>query len=168
MNILRNFQRFFITALAVVALATAPTTAQEVSPEHLALARKYVELTDVAQVFEVAVVTTSFDVLGILTQQNPAIADELSIGVGDTVKEYKGRKGELLDQFARVYASRFTIEDLKQIVAFYESDVGQKLVKQNFEANQQIQAIMKIFRANLNTEFLAKVRATMKERGFDV
>ncbi len=168
MNLLSKTKRAIFLALAALFLVSAPVSAQEVDPGHLALARKYIDLTDRVQVFEVTVVQTSLDVLRVLTPLNPEVADELAIAVGDTVKSYRGRKDELLDQFARVYAQRFTVDELKEIVAFYESPVGVKLSKENFEANQQVQAIMTVFRNNLNTEFMAKVRATLKERGIDV
>lgn len=168
MNMLSKTKRLISVALAALVLAVAPVAAQEVDPAHLALARTYVDLTDQVQIFEVTVVTTSFEVLRLLTAQNPELADELSITVGDTVKSYKGHKDELLNQFARVYAQRFNMDELKEIVAFYESDTGKKLAKENFEANQQIRAIMDIFQRNLNVEFLARVRATLKEKGIDV
>jgi hypothetical protein len=168
MNMLSKTKRLISVALATLVLAVAPVAAQEVDPAHLALARKYVDLTDQVQIYEVTVVSTSLEVLRILTSQNPEVADELSVAVGDTVKTYKGHKGDLLDQIARVYAQRFDMDELKEIVAFYESETGQKLAKSNFESNQQIKAVMDVFQRNLNVEFLARVRATLKERGIDV
>lgn len=155
-------------AFAALLLGAAPLHAQEISPEQLDLARKYVELTDRAQVYEISVVQTGIDTYQTLLAQNPELSTELDEVVGNTVQAYRGRKNELIDQFARVYAQRFTTDELTEIVAFYESDLGQKLSQQNFEANQQLTAIVGIFRQNLNIEFLAQVRAAMKEKGFDV
>ncbi|UJQ94794.1 DUF2059 domain-containing protein [Mariluticola halotolerans] len=149
-------------------LAAAPLAAQELSPEQLDLARKYVELTDRSQVYEVSVVQTGIDALKTLVSQNPSVGDEINTAIGDTVKSYNGRKNELIDQFARIYAARFTVEELQTIVDFYSSDVGQKLSKENFEANRQISTVLSIFQQNLRVEFLAQVRATLKERGIDI
>lgn len=158
-----------ISALCVAFLLnTSPVAAQELSPELLDLARKYVDLTDRSQVYEVSVVQTGIDTLRTLTGQNPELADKLNDVVGETVKSYRERKGELMDQFARIYAQRFTVEELTVVVEFYESDVGQKLSRENFEANQQIGTVLRIFQQNLRIEFLASVRATLKEEGIDV
>jgi len=153
---------------AVWLMAAAPLAAQELSPEQLDLARKYVELTDRSQVYEVSVVQTGIDTLKTLVSQNPEVGKEINTAIGDTVKSYKERKGELLDQFARVYAARFTVDELQTIVDFYSSDVGRKLSKENFEANRQLSTVLNIFQQNLRVEFLAQVRATLKERGIDI
>lgn len=163
-----TYKNIIALVCALFMLNTAPVVAQELSPEQLDLARRYVELTDRSQVFEVSVVQTGIDTLRTLTGQNPEIADKLSDVVGETVKSYNGRKSELMDQFARIYAQRFTIPELQTIVEFYESDVGQKLSRENFQANQQIGTVLNIFQQNLRIEFLAQVRATLKAEGIDV
>ena len=81
---------------------------------------------------------------------------------------YKDRKGELLDQFARVYAARFTVEELQQIVTFYETPTGQKLAQANTEVNSDLQAVLQVFTNNTRSEFFAKVRAELRSQGFDV
>ena len=56
---------------------------------------------------------------------------------------------------------------MTQIVAFYESPVGQKLTNANANLNEGMRTIMGIFEANLKREFFAKVRAELKAAGFD-
>jgi len=74
----------------------------------------------------------------------------------------------LLDQIARIYAQAFTMEELQQIVNFYSSDVGQKLVTSNIVINRQLQQVMQIFQTNLNTEFFSKVKSELKKSGIDI
>lgn len=156
-------------ALGAVLLAVvAPAMAQEVPPEQLALARKYVDLTDRAAVYEVTLVEIGIGTLRELTTQNPEIAKETDLAVGKVLEEYKDRKGELLDQFARVYAVRFTVEELQQIVDFYESPTGQKLAQANTEVNSDLQAVLQVFTNTTRTEFFAKVRAELRAQGFEV
>lgn len=142
--------------------------AQEVAPEHLALARKYIDLTDRGGVFETSVVETGIQTLQLLSQQNPELFDPANEAIGVVIQQYNGRKGELLDQFARVYAVRFTMEELQEIVAFYESPTGQKLSQANSDVNTDLQRVMQVFNNNLKQEFLAKVRAEMRAKGFDL
>ena len=75
------------------------------------------------------------------------------------------RQNELLDQFARLYASRFTLEELQQIVAFYESPAGIKLADLSTVINTDAQTVMNIWESNLRTEFFAKVKAELKAAG---
>jgi hypothetical protein len=149
-------------------LAAVPAGAQELAPEHLAVARRYVELTDKSGIYEVSLVKTAVDTMRTLISQNPEITKPVDDAITKTLEDYKGKKGDLLDQFARVYALNFTIEELQQIVAFYESPVGAKLATANATLNQSLQTVMQVFETNLKSEFFAKVRAELKAAGFDV
>ncbi|QDZ09691.1 DUF2059 domain-containing protein [Devosia ginsengisoli] len=161
-------------ALLAVALSAAmlvvavPAMAQEVPPEQLALARKYIDLTDRAAVYEITLVEIGIGTMRQIVQQNPEIMDETDAAVGKVLEEYKERKGELLDQFARVYAVRFTVEELQEIVAFYETPTGKKLAQANTEVNSDLQAVLQVFTNNTRSEFFAKVRAELRAQGFEV
>lgn len=150
------------------AFAAVPAGAQELAPEHLAMARKYIELTDKSGIYEVALVKTAVETMRTIITQNPEISKPVDDAITKTLEVYKGKKSDLLDQFARVYALNFTIEELQEIVAFYESPVGAKLATANATLNQSLQAVMQVFETNLRTEFFAKVRAELKAGGYDV
>ena len=81
---------------------------------------------------------------------------------------YRGQKSQLLDQFARVYALRFTMDELQEIVDFYKSTTGQKLAKANTEINTELQTVMSVFEANLKPEFFARVKAELRSAGIDL
>ena len=120
-NLIFRAKTFVAVTLSAVLLAdAAPAMAQEVPPEQLELARKYVELTDRSAVYETTLVEIAIGSMRQIVQQNPDIADQTNTAINKILEEYKGRKGELIDQFARVYAVRFTIPELQEIVAFYE------------------------------------------------
>jgi uncharacterized protein len=160
-------------ALVVVAalslgLTLVPASAQEVAPEQLALARKYIDLTDKAGLYETSLVNAGVETMRTILSHNPDLADPLDAALTKTLDAYKDRKGELLDQFARLYAARFTTEELQQIVDFYSSPVGIKLATANTELNGDMLKVMKVFEANLKVEFFAKVRAELKAAGFSV
>lgn len=159
----------FVLALGMAAVSL-PSMAQEteLAPEHLALARKYVDLTDKSGIYEVALVETAVETMRTMITRNPEIATPVDEAITKSLEEYKGRKGELMDQFARVYALNFTMEELQQIVAFYESPVGSKLAAANATLNESLQTVMQVFEINLKNEFFASVRAELKAGGFDV
>ena len=153
-----------LLAAATVA-AAAPTIAQELAPEHLALARQYVDLTDRANIYEVTLVETGIATMRQIVTQNPEIIDQTDAAIKSVLEEYRDRKGELL---ARIYAVRFSMEELQQIVDFYSSPVGQKLATANIEVNQDLQNVIAVFENNLNREFFAKVRAELREQGVEI
>lgn len=162
-------KRAVLLGMALFALAAAPVAAQdtELAPEHLALARKYIDLTDKSGLYELTLVQTAAQTMQILVRQNPEITKPVDDAITKTLDFYRGKKGDLMDQFARVYALAFNEDELKQIVAFYESPVGTKLAEANAQLNESLQSVMKVFEANLRTEFFAKVRAELKAAGFN-
>jgi len=165
-NMVTTFKKLILVIMLATSLAGV-TSAQELSPDRIALARKYVDLTNQAKVFEVILIETGISTMRTLVSQNPKISKQVSDAIGQVIKQYAdgGQKDELFNQFARVYASRFTKDELQKIVAFYESDVGVKLSRQNAAANVELKKIMQIYRNNLNTEFFAKVRAVLRDKG---
>ena len=150
--------------MALPAMSQTPT---EISPEHLALARKYVDLTDTGGLYEASVVQAGINTYKQLLPQNPEIAEPLNAAIETVISTYKGKKGELFDQFARIYALSFTQEELQQIVDFYSSPTGVKLAKSNSVLSGTISRVMDVFSSNLNTEFFARVRAELKAKGID-
>lgn len=146
----------------------APASAQELAPEHLALAREYVDLTNRAAIYEVTLVETGIETMQTIVSQNPEIADQVDTAIGEVLKSYADRDDELLDQFARVYAVRFSMDELQQIVDFYSSPVGDKLAQANLEINDDLQRVMQVYETNLKREFFAKVRAQLEEQGVEL
>ena len=156
-----------VPALAQDAPAAPAAQPQEVSPEALVLARKYIDLTDHGGIYEVSIVRAGMNTYQQLLPQNPTIAAELNTAIETVIASYKDKKGDLFDQMARLYAVNFTTEELQAIVDFYSTPVGQKLSKANADLNPSLQRIMNIFSVNLSKEFFSKVRAELKAKGID-
>ena len=165
---LRRFAAPVLLAVSLMAagLSVPPSQAQEVAPEQLALARKYVDLTDSAGVYELTLLQMARQTFATFAPQNPQLEEQLKAAITRTIDALKPNKDELMNQFAIVYATSFTAEELQQIVAFYESPVGKKLTAKGVENNQATKAVMGVFTNNLGTEFVAKVKADMKAQGF--
>ena len=163
-------RRFGWLAAAVISLtmifsASVPAFAQEVSPDQLTLARKYVDLTDKVDIFGTGLADVARRTLQQVLKLNPTLGGQATQAVTEVVNEYKQRRGELLDQIARVYAQHFTADELKELVAFYSTPTGQKLATSNFEINQELGKLMQLYTLNIGTEFYAKVRANLKAKG---
>ena len=155
-------------ALSLAFGAAAPALAQEIPPEQLQLARKYVDLTDKAGIYEAVLAQTAAQTSKLLSQSNPEISDKIDAAIIKMLDQYKGKKDDLFNQFARVYATTFTQDELTQIVAFYETPAGAKLASSALDINKGIRAVMQVFTNNFGTEFVSKVRAELKAEGYNV
>jgi hypothetical protein len=157
-----------LVALTVTMGAAAPALSQEIPPEQLTLARKYVDLTNKAGIYEAILVQTAAQTSKLFSQSNPEISDKIDAAIGKVLDTYKGKNDELFNQFARVYATTFTQEELQQMVDFYSTPTGQKLASSAMEINKGIGAVMKVYTYNFGTEFVTKVRAELKAEGINL
>lgn len=124
--------------LAVAMLAATPALAQSnEASKRLALSHRFIELLQAEQMGTM---------LGqMVVQMSPSVSDEMSEAEAD---EFQAMMGEiaadmmprLFDAMAPVYAEIFTLEELEGLVAFYESDIGQSLLRKNYESAPQIMA----------------------------
>jgi uncharacterized protein len=83
-------------------------------------------------------------------------------------KTLAGREKEIGEGMAQVYANEFTEQELKDLVNFYKSPLGQKLLTNEPRAIQFSMSYMnqwaQAFAETINGQF----RAEMKKRGKDI
>jgi hypothetical protein len=76
-----------------------------------------------------------------------------------------GREKEVGDGMAQVYCSEFSEQELKDLVAFYKSPLGQKLLSSEPRAIQFSMAYMNQWAQNFAEIVNAQFRAEMRKRG---
>jgi uncharacterized protein len=82
-------------------------------------------------------------------------------------KNLAGREKEIGDGMAKIYANEFSEQELKDLVTFYKSPLGQKLLSTEPRAIQFSMAYMnqwaQLFSEVVNGEFRAEMRKRGKE-----
>jgi len=163
-------------AVALIALvafglawpAAAQTPAPQVSPASLLIAKQIVEMKGVKAMFgplvRGVVVKTKDSVL----QTNPMWAKDLDEIAASLLKEYQPRGEEIVDATARFYASHFTEAELKQILTFYQSPAGQKMIIEEPKALDESMIYAGNWGDSLSIDVMSKLRAEMKKRGHDL
>lgn len=114
--------RFMSRALVVAALLCPAGAMADEASDKAALARQAVELA----------VAPGLDgrfarMVGEVVSKLPA--DRQAAARADLTKTAAGTRDDLVGVFATYYAGAFTLDELKQIVAFYSGPVGSKLVR---------------------------------------
>jgi uncharacterized protein len=83
-------------------------------------------------------------------------------------KNLAGREKEIGEGMAQIYANEFTEQELKDLVTFYKTPLGQKLLATEPRAIQFSMSYMNqwgtVFAQTVNEAF----RAEMKKRGKDI
>lgn len=158
----------FAALLSALTVASLPARAQELSPEHIALARKYIDLSLKITMFEQALIQAGIDVSDTIQRVDPSLEEKADKAIGDAIGYFAGKKDDVFNQFARVYALQFTMDELREMNAFYETPTGQKLAGLQSAIAGQIASLFALYEENMRNEMYARVRADLIEQGADL
>lgn len=152
----------FLIALAAV---SQPAAAQTGQSDSFQLARDVVVASGATRAFEGVVPSILQQSLGVFVQQNPDLQKELTESIKSIAPEFEKRVSEIIDIVARVYASRFSEGELKDILAFYRSDSGKKLVTLLPNVLEESFAKTQEWGGKISEEIVLRLRAEMKKKG---
>jgi uncharacterized protein len=158
------------THLATVTFALAilgsAAQAQQPTPAALATAKEIVVVTGGVTLFNPLIPGVVEQAKLLLLQQNPNLSRVLT-EVGDKMRtDLAPRLDELINEMARLYAVRFSEQELKDLLAFNKSALGKKLLA---EQPQIVDASLKFaqtWSTTLSDEVVAKMREELKKRGY--
>jgi uncharacterized protein len=158
----------FILVVAQPAAAQAPAAAPQPSASSLLLAKQLVELKGVRNVFVPLVAGVVIKARDMFMQTNFMWANDLNAVAVIEQKQYAPRVEELVDMTARLYATQFTEQELKTLVTFYQSPLGQKVLSVEPKVMDQAMAAAGAWGDNLSQEVIGGMRDEMKKRGHDM
>jgi uncharacterized protein len=100
-----------------------------------------------------------------LLQQNLNYQKDLNEVAVIVAQKLAGREKEIGDGMANVYANEFSEQELKDLVTFYKSPLGQKLLVSEPRAIQFSMSYMNGWAQNFSETVNAEFRAEMRKRG---
>jgi hypothetical protein len=119
-----------IAAVAAVAGAClGPARAQEPSAAAIAIARDVIATKGGDALADPLVRGVIESVKNNYLPTNPNLSRELNDTAAALQKELAGKRDEVLTEFARAYAGRFTESELKDLLLFYKTPLGQKFAR---------------------------------------
>jgi uncharacterized protein len=171
--------RFAMAALLALAVAGAvvPAVAQnagpppplpQVSPASLLLAKQILQIKHVNDVFTPIVGGVVQKTRDMFLQTNfmyQKDIDEVAISVS---KQFAPRVTEVVDAAAHYYASHFTEQELRDLLAYYQSPLGQKALVEEPKVLDQSMTYAGGWAENLSQEIIQAMRVELKKRGHDM
>ncbi|MBR1276895.1 DUF2059 domain-containing protein [Bradyrhizobium sp. AUGA SZCCT0283] len=146
----------------------ATTPLKPGSPAALAAAKEILAMKNASAMYANAVPNLVEQTKNVLLQNNLNYQKDLNEVAVIVAKNLAGREKEIGDGMAQVYANEFTEQELKDLVTFYKSPLGQKLLSSEPRAIQFSMSYMnqwaQVFAETINGQF----RAEMKKRGKDI
>ena len=131
--------RFFTGLCAALAVLVAPlaASARDEASERLDLAYRFVALMQVEDMAK-AMEESFMGLFPTTAAMDPEDARAVQETMSEMMQEYMPA---LFKAMAPVYAETFTLEELRALVAFYESDVGRSMVRKSYEAAPRIAVV---------------------------
>jgi uncharacterized protein len=165
------------TGLALgLALAVVPAGAQQpapqsaaplkpASPSAIAAAKELLALKNVSGMYAGAVPNMIQRAKDSLLANNLNYQKDLNEVAVTLAQTLAGREKEIGEQMAKIFANDFTEQELKDLVTFYKTPLGQKLLAQEPKSVQASVAYMSQWAQSFNETVLAEFRSEMRKRG---
>jgi uncharacterized protein len=160
-----------LAATALILFAAAATVrAQSAQPSaaSVAIAKEIVALKGATNMFDTVVPGVIEHHKRIIMQANPNLQRDLDEVGARLLKEFSPRTAEVQLEIARGYASRFTEQELKDILAFYKTPLGKKLITEEPQGVDEATRRVDNWAAKYAEDVLTRLRAEMKKKGHDL
>ena len=167
-----------------LALAAAPAHAQQknapapapaalsglkpATPAALAAAKEILTMKNASAMYASAVPNIVEQTKNALLQSNLNYQKDLNEVSIVIAKNLAGREKEIGDGMAQVYANEFTEQELKDLVNFYKSPLGQKLLTNEPRAIQSSMSYMSQWAQSFAEIVNGQFRAEMRKRGKEI
>ena len=156
-----------------LALACAPANAQQpaakpASAASIAAAKEILEMKHANAMYAQAVPSIVEQTKTSIMQNNLNYQKDLNEVAVIVAQGLAGREKEIGEGIAKVYAEAFTEQELKDLVTFYKSALGQKLLVAEPQAIQSSIEYMKQWAQTFSQTVNAQFRAEMHKRGKDI
>ena len=138
------------------------------SPAAIAAAKEILAMKNASAMYASAVPNLVEQTKNALLQSNLNYQKDLNEVAIIVAKNLAGREKEIGEGMAQVYANEFTEQELKDLVNFYKSPLGQKLLASEPRAIQFSMAYMNQWAQQFAEVINGQFRAEMKKRGKEI
>ena len=165
MQALQRAARPSLLAVALLAFAPAAHAQHKPSAAALATANQLIKVTGATTLFKPLIAGVIEQAKTPFLQQNPMLAKDLNEIGAKINADLSPRFSELTNEVATLYATRFSDQELKAILTFYQSPAGQKLLTQQPQIIESSMKFAQTWANKLTDEVIQQMRAELKKRG---
>jgi uncharacterized protein len=156
---------FGLALTAVPAGAQTPPPLKEGSPAAIAAAKEILAMKNASAMYASAVPNLVQQTKDQLLQSNLNYQKDLNEVAVIVAQKLAGREKEIGEGMAKIYANEFTEQELKDLVTFYKSPLGQKLLASEPRAIQFSMSYMNQWAQQFAEIVNGEFRAEMRKRG---
>lgn len=138
------------------------------SASAIATARELVETKGGSAMFDPVVISVVEQTKGALLQTNPQLAKDLNDVAAQLRTEFAPKRDELMNHAAKLYADRFSEQELKDMLAFYKSPLGKKMTNVEPQVLDQTFEYIQQWGGKVSEDVMSRFRAEMKKKGHNL
>ena len=153
---------------AVPAGAQQPPPLKDGTPAAIAAAKEILAMKHASAMYQAAIPNIVEKTKLALLQANLNYQKDLNEVAVIITQQMAGRQNEIGDGMAKIYANEFTEQELKDLVTFYKSPLGQKLLNAEPQAITLSMSYMNAWAQNFAEIVNAQFRAEMRKRGKEI
>jgi hypothetical protein len=155
-----------LAAIAMVAcLGAGLARAQDSSPEALAAGRELIEASRAAEQFKTLLPLIARQLKPAIVQGRPEVERDYDQIMPRMIEMAQQQFAEVTDDMASIYARNFSVEEMRQITAFYRSPAGQVFLDRFPAVAQQSLAVGQKFGQSLVKEMQRTLTEELRKRG---
>ena len=162
---IKNATRWAAFGLTLVMTFCPLANAQQPSPAAMASAKELISITGATTLFGPLIAGVVEQAKGLYLQQNPGLSKDLNEIATQMRTDLQPRFSELTDEVARLYAANLTEQELKDILAFYKTTAGKKLLATQPQIVDSSMKFAQEWANKLSDQVIAKMRDELKKRG---
>jgi hypothetical protein len=147
-------RRYAVAGIYVLGLCfvAAPAMSQQAPADALPVARELITVIRATDQFKLIFPTILQSLKPAIVQGRPQIERDFDAMVPVLLEGANSRINEITDQMAGVYARTFTVEEIRQLIVFYRTPVGQKLLEKLPTVMQESMSIGQAWGRRLATD----------------
>jgi hypothetical protein len=150
---------------ATLVLAVPAAQAQKVTPAAMLTAGQIVKVTGATDLFNPLIAGVVEQAKVLFLQQNPALSKDVNEIAAKMRADLAPRMVEISSDVARNYATQFTEQELKDLLVFYQSPLGQKTLKVQPQIVDASLKFAQDWANKLSEEVVEKMRVELKKKG---
>jgi hypothetical protein len=158
-----------LAVLCALMLAGLPAQAQQKpSPAAIAIAKELIAVKGATNMFDPVIPGVIETAKNTFLKTNPQLSKDLNAIAAQLRTEYAGKREDLANEVAVIYAQHFTEQELKQALAFYKTPLGQKLITQEVDVLQESMTAVQSWADEFADQMLQRFRVEMRKRGHNI
>ena len=157
--------RLVLTIAGTLLLLISGASAQAPSPEAMSAARKLVVTLKIADQYRALLPQLLLKLRPVVAQDRPEIEHDYDAMTAPGSDIYAPFAAAMIDQIAALYASNFTVEELRQIEAFYTQPVGRKFLEKSDALAQASAQIGQDFNQKAVDELKPRLIEALRQKG---